>query len=321
MGIQDRDYYRKEGPSIFDALVPQGIVCRWLIGINVAVFILQLVSQASAQMGVLDPEGLPQARYGWVTEWFILDVSKVMHGQVWRLLTYAFLHSLDYMYLHLIFNMLCLWWFGSDMEQLYGRKEFLAMYLTAAVLSGCAYTLWSIAWNDWNARCLGASGAVTTMLILCAMHYPKRIVYMIFVPMPIWVFAIVSVGVDSVRILGEIHGVPSRIAAVGHLAGAAFAVGYYKLQWSITGTLSGFAFWRRPKRSRARLKLFEPSADAKEPVAVTSIQAPASSVDEHLEAKLDAILEKIQTKGKESLTEQEQEVLRQASQMYKKRRT
>ena len=49
MGIQDRDYYRNEGPSIFDALVPQGVVCRWLIGINIAVFVMQIVAQASAQ--------------------------------------------------------------------------------------------------------------------------------------------------------------------------------------------------------------------------------------------------------------------------------
>ena len=51
MGIQDRDYYRNEGPSILDTLMPTGIVCRWLIGINVVVFILQLVTQGAAAHG------------------------------------------------------------------------------------------------------------------------------------------------------------------------------------------------------------------------------------------------------------------------------
>ena len=60
------------------------------------------------------------------------------------------------MYTHLLFNMLCLWWFGSDMEQLYGRREFLAIYLTSAFLSGCAYEAWNLCWGNFDARCLGA---------------------------------------------------------------------------------------------------------------------------------------------------------------------
>jgi rhomboid family protein len=327
MGIQDRDYYRNEGPSIFDALVPSGLVCRWLIGINVAVFVMQMVAHASARAAIPDPFNGFQHSDGWVTDWFILDVGKVWNGQVWRLVTYAFLHATDgfSMYTHLLFNMLCLWWFGSDMEQLYGRREFLAIYLTSAFLSGCAYEAWNLCWGNFDARCLGASGAVTTMLILCALHYPRRIVYAYFVPMPIWVFAIFSVGVDTARMLADLHGVVllSRVAAIGHLAGAAFAVAYYKLQWSITETFRGLFWWRRPVRARSRLKLFEPSveSDPKEPVAVAAAPSGQVSVDEHLEAKLDAILEKMHTKGKDSLTEQEQEVLRQAAEMYKKRRT
>jgi hypothetical protein len=123
------------------------------------------------------------------------------------------------------------------------------------------------------------------------------------------------------RMLGEIHGFHSRVAAIGHLGGAAFAVAYYKLQWSITGTLRGLFWWKRPTRARTRLKLFEPSMEDKEPVAVSATASAPSAVDEHLEAKLDAVLEKIKNKGKESLNEQEQEVLRQAAEMYKKRRT
>jgi membrane associated rhomboid family serine protease len=322
MGIQDRDYYRKEGPSIFDSLVPQGVVCRWLIGINVAVFVMQVAAQFTAH-AQMNPD-LPIPSDGWVTDWFILDVDKVMHGQVWRLLSYAFLHSTNpgMYYMHLLFNMLCLWWFGSDMEQMYGRREFLAIYLVSAFVSGLGYELWSICWGDFHARCLGASGAVTTMLILCALHFPRRIVYMYILPMPIWLFAIVSVGIDSVRILGDISGHPSRIAAIGHLSGAAFAVAYYKLQWSITGTLREWVWWRRANRARPRLKLFSPELDdPKEPVAVSANSAPSAVVDEHLEAKLDAVLEKIAKLGKESLTPQEQDVLKMAAEMYKKRRT
>ncbi|HZZ78659.1 MAG TPA: rhomboid family intramembrane serine protease [Gemmataceae bacterium] len=304
MGIQDRDYYRNEGPSVFDSLIPRGVMCRWLIAINVGVFFLQMVSQATGEP--------------WVNQWFVLDVNAVRNGQVWRLLTYAFLHG---GYIHIFFNMLFLWWFGSDIEQLYGRHEFLAIYLTSALCGGIAYEAWELAWGS-AIPCLGASGSIMTMLILCAFHYPRRIIYAFSIlPIPIWLFAIFS-------LLGDFLGLinPTGVAVVVHITGAAFAAVYYKSQRNITQMLSGLMWWRN-RRPRARLKLFQPDPEREEPVAVsanssTAITASGSySVDEHLEAKLDAILEKIAKLGKDSLTQEEQQILQQASQMYKKRRT
>jgi membrane associated rhomboid family serine protease len=300
MGIQDRDYYRNEGPSVLDSLLPSGLMCRWLIGINVAVFILQQVAAS------------------WVNQWFMLDVYAVRDGQVWRLLTFAFLHD---GFLHIFFNMLFLWWFGSDVEQLYGRKEFLAIYLISALLGGVAYEIWGLT-RDSNSYCLGASGAVSTMLILCALHYPRRIIHVFAVlPVPIWLFAIFCVGMD---VYGLFH--VTQTAVVVHLAGAAFAVAYYKWQRSLTEIVSGLMWWRH-RRPRTRLKLFQPDPEREEPVAVSASSNSSSSsaapvqVDEHLEAKLDAVLAKIAKSGKESLTQQEQEILQQAAQMYKRRRT
>jgi len=304
MGIQDRDYYRNEGPSVLDSLMPSGIVCRWLIGINVAVFIVQQIAASTAPPG-------------WVNEWFILDVDAVRHGQVWRLLTFAFLHD---GIMHIFFNMLFLWWFGSDVEQLYGRKEFLAIYLFSALLGGVAYEIWGLT-QEGNSYCLGASGAVSTMLILCALHYPRRIIHVLgLLPVPIWLFAIFCVAMD---VYGLFH--VTRTAVIVHLAGAAFAVAYYNFQRSITEIVNGLMWWRN-RRPRTRLKLFQPDPEREEPVAVSasanssSSSAPAQ-VDEHLEAKLDAVLAKIAKLGKESLTQQEQEILQQAAQMYKRRRT
>src|SRR6476659_2671677 len=107
MGIYDREYYRGGGPRFLGSFVERGTVCKWLIGINVACFIAQMLTQD------------PDTGRSWFTDLFILDPGKVLHGQVWRLLTYAFLHS-SASVLHILFNMLLLWWFGSDMEALYG---------------------------------------------------------------------------------------------------------------------------------------------------------------------------------------------------------
>ena len=313
MGIQDRDYYRNEGPSVFDALMPSGITCRWLIALNVVVYFLQMVTRTIVDVDPLARE----ASYGWVTDWFILNTEKVLDGEIWRLLTYSFLHSPDGFPLHLLFNMLFLWWFGSDVEQLYGRKEFLAIYLVSAFLGGVAYEIWGLV--QGHGLCLGASGAVTTMLILCALHYPRRIVFMWFVPMPIWMFALINVLQDTMGAMGMIR---TNVAFVVHLAGAVFAVAYYKWQRSIVEILRDWMWWRRTG-ARPRLKLFRPDPEKdEEPVAVSAISKPqAAVVDEHLEAKLDAVLEKIAKTGKESLTKEEEAILQRAAEMYKRRRT
>jgi membrane associated rhomboid family serine protease len=302
MGIYDRDYYR-EGPSYLESLIPSGLICKWLIGINVVVFIAQL---------------LP-AQGRWITDTFILDTDKVMSGQVWRLLTYAFLHSPD-AWSHIIFNMIFLWWFGSDVEALYGPREFLAFYLSAAFFGGVAYETWAVAAGEYS-QCLGASGAVTALLVLCACHFPHRVVYVMFmVPVPLWLFAVFNVVQDAFMFAGQFK---TGVAVVVHLAGALFAFSYYKFQLRLLDVFSGWWGRLKRRRSRPRLRLFRPeeSESAPEPVTVPAAGGEASPVDEHLEAKLDAVLEKLARSGKESLTESERQILMRASEIYKRRRT
>ena len=109
MGIYDRDYYRRDG-SGFMVFTNRGAVCKWLIAINVVVFVLQVLTL---------PVGEDRGGAGFFTNAFVLDPMLVIHGQVWRLFTYAFLHDPTQI-MHILFNMLFLWWFGSDMEDLLG---------------------------------------------------------------------------------------------------------------------------------------------------------------------------------------------------------
>ena len=138
MGIYDRDYYRREGPSFLASLGDGGKVCIWLISINVVLYVLQLVTYSVPSYDDLGP---PRS---FVTDWLILNTSQVLHGQVWRLLTGAFLHDPN-SWMHIFFNMLFLWWFGHEVENIYGGKEFLAFYLAAALISSLAYVLWQLA--------------------------------------------------------------------------------------------------------------------------------------------------------------------------------
>ena len=324
MGIYDRDYYRRDGPSYIQALMPSGKVCIGLIIVNVVVFVAQFTTkdleypreQKNPAVHALIKHISPRTSFGPVTDTFILDPAKVFDGQVWRLLTYAFLHdNLGSFPWHITFNMLFLWMFGGELERMFGPKEFLAFYLAAALVGGLAYTGWSVATHD-DAMCLGASGAVTAVLILAACHFPQQVVYVFFVlPMPIWLFAIFNIGRDA----GLVGLVKTETAVAVHLGGAAFAAAYFKWHWHLLGWWPSLLSLKLPG-SRPRLRVYRPEKETgPQPV---SVAAPLNlELDEHLEAKLDAVLEKVARLGQKSLTENERQILLRASEIYKRKRS
>jgi rhomboid protease GluP len=104
-----------------------------LLGVNVAVFLLALASPRLDELG---------ANYGPLT----------ITGQWWRLATYMFLHS---GFIHIAFNMWCLWDLGALCESLYGRATFAAIYLVTGIAGGVA----TVGWHPLGAA-VGASGAI-----------------------------------------------------------------------------------------------------------------------------------------------------------------
>jgi membrane associated rhomboid family serine protease len=305
MGIYDRDYVRREGPSFLGTFTERGRVCRWLIGINVIAFIVQILTVSTGAFSEIH-----------FTEWFQLDVERVLHGQVWRLLTYAFLHDPNEI-LHIVFNMLFLWWFGSDVEDLYGPREFLVFYLLACFVGGLLFFLSSVAWMLDMTPCLGASAGVLAVMVLCAIHYPRRTLLLFFlIPVPLWLFVVFCVSADAFVFLNKAK---NGTAVAAHLGGALFAGLYYRLHWRLVDWLPEFRQWRQWRRNlfRPRLRVYR----EEEPRTPVHVPAAAGRVDEEqLEAKMDAILEKISRVGKENLTEGERELLLRASEVFRRRR-
>lgn len=347
MGIYDRDYVRREGPSFLGSFVERGRVCKWLVGINVVAFILQILTKVDA------------VQLGWFTDALDLDVKSVLHGQIWRLLTFAFLHDPNTIF-HILFNMLFLWWFGSDVEDLYGPREFLTFYLSASFASGLLFFLSSVVWMQGTGKCLGASGGVLAVVTLCAIHYPWRSILLFFIlPVPLWLFLVIFLAGDAFVFMQQIdeqtrRQIHSPTAVAAHLGGALFAGAYYRLNirlyqwvpqlWNWDYLRGRAQHWRRqlfgprlrlyvdekeaetPPRSQApRGSSRRPSSASAEASyradegAQQSVAAP--SADEHLEAKMDAILEKISRVGKENLTESEREFLLRASEIFRRRRS
>ncbi len=121
------------------------IVTRVLIGANVAVFVAQIAvsGDTTGLSGRLFQDG---ALYG----------PLVANGDWWRLVTYAFLHA---GFLHILFNMLMLWWFGRPLEALIGRGRFLSVYFVSILAGSAGAVIVSP-----GTPSVGASGAVFGIL-------------------------------------------------------------------------------------------------------------------------------------------------------------
>jgi membrane associated rhomboid family serine protease len=327
MGIYDREYYRREGPSFLEAFHLRGQVCKWLIILNIVAYVIQLFTRVRSPLVNWDGVGPWEA--GPFTDALKLNVDAVLHGQVWRLLTYAFLHdpgvgpAPGQFYWHIVFNMLFLYWFGRDLEEMYGPREFLAFYLVSALIGGLAFVATGLLMGSQN--CIGASGAVTAVMVLCALHFPHRTILLFFVlPIPLWVFVGANVLLDSFVFVNQAAGdgqaLKSKVAVSVHLGGAAFALLYYRFQWRLSRIWSLVGTWKA-QRSRPRLRVYR-EEEARPTAAVPAAAPPPDAdVDEQLEAKLDAVLAKVARSGQASLTESERQILLRASEIYKKRRT
>ncbi|HEV3145300.1 MAG TPA: rhomboid family intramembrane serine protease [Gemmataceae bacterium] len=328
MGIHDRDYYRNDGGSWFNSLTRHGQVCTWLIVLNVIMFVAQIAGHSRPET---DRPGrrhnAPDAIIaGPITQNLDLNARDVLHGQVWRLVTHAFLHA-DFW--HILFNMLLLYWFGRDIEGIYGSKEFLAFYLTSAVLAGLAFVACSAAGmgSGMESRALGASGAVMAVIVLFACHFPFHRIWVFFLlPLPIWVLVVIYVGFDAYQLLvQDALGINGGVAFAAHLGGAAFGALYYVRSWRVLNWIPNWPS-RMSVRKRPKLRVYReesPSRRAeasKAPREEQPAEVAANPMDEHLEAQVDAVLAKVARQGQDSLTDDERKVLQRASELYRQRR-
>ncbi len=301
MGLANRDYFRDEerryggGGGDFLADTP---TVRAMIVITIIAFFLQLLITRPASeygFGVRERESV-------IDEWFALKVDAVLSGQVWRLVTFAFLHE-RYGIWHLVFNMLGVWWFGTTLERMYGSREFLWFYLTAAVFGGIAHVLWGLAFP--GGMVIGASGVVMAIVMLYAIHYPRQQIWIMgLIPIEMRFLVALYVLVDLHPVLLALGGEDAMtgIAHIVHLAGLLYGWLYYhyNIRWeNLADSFSGR--WKN-MRARRRFKVYAPDPEPS-----------------NMEAEVDRILAKISEQGSGSLTSREQATLAKASEAYKKK--
>ena len=172
---------------------------------------------------------------------------------VWQLATYMFLHAGPF---HILFNMLALWMFGTELERVWGTRYFLKFYFVTGIGAGILTVLFSLLPFSFASalqysRIVGASGAIYGLLLAYALYFPDRPIYMYLVfPVPAKIFVLIMGALAFYASLSETGG---GVASATHLGG--LVVGYLYLKGARAHPLSELKYrYLRWKINRVRKK-------------------------------------------------------------------
>ena len=215
MGWEDRPYSSGPGGGgfggggtggglSFGLPKPTPVVKKLLIA-NFAVFVLMILTGRDQSL---------------LWELGCMKVGGVLRGQIWRLVTYQYLHD-DQSIMHILFNMLGVYFLGPPLERLWGGKRFFIFYTVGGVLGAVFYTL--LASMGWlaTADMIGASGCVLGVLGACAVLFPQFTIILLFFPVPIRFAAVLLSAIYILSVLSRGYNAGGNAA---HLAGLAFGV-------------------------------------------------------------------------------------------------
>jgi membrane associated rhomboid family serine protease len=203
-------------------------------------------------------------------------------GEGWRLVTYLFLHG---SVLHLFLNMLALYVFGAELEQMWGTKKFVLFY----VVSGVGAAIFSVI--TFTTPIIGASGAIMALLTMYAYHFPDRQLLLFFV-FPVKVrTAVIIFGLFSLfASMGDNQGV----AHLTHLGGIVVALAYIKIEPLYCRWHEGRVRIQQEKKRRAWVE-------------------GALARERYFDEVIDPLLQKISVGGMSALSAHEKKILRDMS--------
>ncbi len=285
MGIYDRDYYQADQLAPIRPWDTRSMVTMLIIA-NVACFVANFVTDA---------------RGNYLMQLMSLRATDLLQPLYWgRFVTHGFAHANT---MHILFNMLGLYFLGQSVESKYGKWEFFRFYMICLVTCGLLWAAIRVATGTAaGAAVLGASGAVTGVAMLFVFSFPNAILRLYgIIPVKAWM---VGVMIVVMNLLGNPN---SGVAYDVHLIGAAFAAIYYfgNLNFSSFGNLFA-ASKTKFKQTQRGFKVRRAESDAK-----------AADKDER---ESDRILEKIMREGKDSLTRKERAFMQRYSAEVRKRR-
>lgn len=278
-----------------------------LIIINLAVFVAMGIIMVIMKIG-----GLNEV-WSVIHEQFQIPARLAEFIQrPWTLFTYMFMHDLSGI-LHILFNMLIMYWFGKLFVEYLGSDKLIAVYLLGGVAGGILYLL---AYNTipffvaqaqtYNIGMVGASASVNAIVVATATLVPNYTFFLLFIgPVRIKYIAAVFVFLSFLGSVGDNAG-----GNIAHLGGALIGFVYMKqlqagVNWGgwITVTIEWFKdlFKEKPK-----VKV----SYRKERASASRSATPEKG---YTQEEIDRILDKISEGGYESLTKDEKEKLFNAS--------
>ena len=160
---------------------------------------------------------------------FAMNPVYVLKGNTyWQFLTYMFTHA---GFSHIFFNMLGLFFFGTQVERRMGSSEFILFYFFCGIAAGVFSYFVFISTGNYGVFLLGASGVVFAILLAYAVYYPDSIIYLMGI-FPIKAVYLV-LGYTAIELYSHITSPSSGVAHLTHLAGFAFAYIYFMFRLSI----------------------------------------------------------------------------------------
>ena len=246
-------------PSLFTDAI------KILISVNFIVFILQSIS--SSEIIFFSNFGL---------------VPKLVWSQlkIWQPFTYMFFHGDIW---HVLINMFVLWMFGSELERVWGKKNFLRFYFITGVGSGLGTMLFGL---QSTIPIVGASGAIYGVLLAYGVMFPNRTVYLYgIIPIKsIWFV----IGIGVIAFFSSFNNI-TNISHLTHLFG--MMIGYLYLKRPVHFRSLWFSVFK---------KVLEYRIQNQEEKISRSVE---------IERDLNSILDKINREGFKSLTQEEEERL------------
>jgi membrane associated rhomboid family serine protease len=253
-----------------------------LIAVNVAVFIVQKLNEGHVEF---------------FRRYLELSNHGISQGYVWELLTFQFLHN---GFLHLLLNMVAVFFFGRLVEERLGQATFLKVYFLSGVMGGALQVLmgWLVP-ETFNIPVMGASAGAFGLVAAATMIDPDSTILVSFIfPLRAKYFLIAAAAISFIFMF-----IPdSKTAHAAHLGGLLTGVVY--MRWN--AIMSRFM----PSLGSGR------SFRARDFIKIQSKGKRRRQADlgpeEFISKEVDPILDKISAHGIQSLTPQEREILETA---------
>lgn len=269
-------------------------VVKKLITINVGIFILQQLTHIWFKSALIE-------------KYFALSLVNLKSGYLWTLFTYAFLHG---GFLHILVNMLAIYFVGQILEASIGSKNFLKVYFISVLFGALS---WLLLGQEQGRVLVGASAAAFGLMTFFCLLYPEKpITLLLFFIIPItakpkWILWGMLAIEAFLFVFYEFPG-KSFVASSGHLGGMLGGLLMYHILLGKWRNL--LSFFDKNKIAPKWLKKTQSPkiSGAKFKVNISNKEARKKEVDR--------ILDKINQQGFSSLTQAEREILHNSKDVF-----